>query len=135
MVASPLPAAHNADAEIATYAGAFTGVAEEARRGAQMCQRLQDSAMHLLDNYAGPDRARLISEFQHLDAVTQMLEALAQFSGKAAVQARARAPIDFAAAVAGIGLADMAYRLRLACFEQLEDDWRLDGESGDLDMF
>jgi hypothetical protein len=128
MAAKPLASA-------VSYAGAFTGVAEEARRAADLCNRLQDSAMHLLDNYAGPDRARLMSELQHLDAVTQTLAALADFSRAAAVQARTQNQIDFAHAVSNIGLADMAYRLRIACFEETEDDWRLEGESGDVDMF
>lgn len=130
--------AHNAAAdlaELASYAGAFAGVAEEARRGAEMCVRLQDSAMHLLDNYAGPDRARLMGELQHLDAVTQMLTALSGFAHAAAANARAKEPVDFAAATAHIGLADMAYRLKIACFEQVEDDWRLDAESGEMDLF
>ncbi len=35
--------------------------------------------MHLLDNYAGPDRVRLMGELQHLDAVTRTLAALADF--------------------------------------------------------
>lgn len=122
-------------ASAVSYAGAFTGVAEEARRAADLCNRLQDSAMHLLDNYAGPDRARLMSELQHLDAVTQTLAALADFSRAAAVQARTQNQIDFANAVSSIGLADMAYRLRIACFEETEDDWRLEGGSGDVDMF
>ncbi len=89
----------------------------------------------LVDNYAGPDRARLIGELQHLDAVTQMLSALSGFAASAGAQARAGAPVDFAAAVANIGLSDMAYRLRLACFEHLEDDWRLEDDAGEVDMF
>ncbi|MEJ0058813.1 MAG: hypothetical protein WDM79_04145 [Terricaulis sp.] len=88
-----------------------------------------------MDNYAGPDRARLIGELQHLDAVTQMLSALSGFAASAGAQARAGAPVDFAAAVANIGLSDMAYRLRLACFEHLEDDWRLEDDAGEVDMF
>ncbi|MEJ0058812.1 MAG: hypothetical protein WDM79_04140 [Terricaulis sp.] len=49
MAAAPRAAATampTATAELASYAGAFAGVAEEARRGADMCQRLQDSALH-----------------------------------------------------------------------------------------
>jgi len=128
---APAPASQAAP----TYAGAFSGVAEEARRAAELCNRLQDSAMHLLNNYSGPDRARLMGELQHLDAVTQALAALWQFSSAAAAQARAEQPIDFNAAVEGIGLSDMAYRLRLACFEESEDDWTLETDNGDLDMF
>lgn len=134
-MAAPSPPAANDLAEMASYAGAFSGVAEEARRGAEMCQRLQESALHLLDNYVGPDRARLIGELQHLDAVTQMLTALSSFAHSAASQARAREPVDFAAATAGIGLADVAYRLRIASYEQVEDDWRLDSEAGEIDLF
>lgn len=127
--------AHFSDATAPTYAGAFTGVAEEARRAGELCARLQDSAMHLLDHYAGPERARLMGEMQHLDAVTQALEALTHFANAAAAQARAQRPMDFAAAVEGIGLSDMAYRLRLACFEESDDDWNLETNYGDLDIF
>lgn len=55
---------------VASYAGAFAGIGEEARRAADLCNRLQESALHLLDNYSGPDRTRLMAELQHLDAVT-----------------------------------------------------------------
>jgi len=124
-----------AKAPIPSYAGAFVGVAEEARRAAELCHRLQESAMHLLDSYSGPDRARLMGELQHLDAVTQVLDALSTFTHSAAEQARADQPMDFTQAVRGIGLSDMAYRLRLAYFENFEEEWRLDAESGEIDMF
>lgn len=119
----------------ASYAGAFTGIGEEARRAADLCNRLQESALHLLDNYSGPDRARLIGELQHLDAVTQVLSALEQFSSSAAAQSRAGEALDSHTAIAQIGLADVAYRLRLACYEEQGDDWRLDVGDGEADMF
>lgn len=121
--------------DIISYAGAFAGICEEARRAADMCNRVQESAMHLLDNYTGPDRARLIGELQHLDAITQVLSALEQFSSAAARQSRAGEGLDGDNAVTQIGLADVAYRLRLACYEEQGEDWRLDNGAGDPDMF
>jgi hypothetical protein len=129
--ASPKPVA----APVASYAGAFAGIGEEARRAADLCNRLQESALHLLDNYTGPDRTRLMAELQHLDAVTQVLSSLEQFSSSAARQSRAGGKLDGDEAVLEIGLADVAYRLRLACYEEQGDDWRLEHGADETDIF
>lgn len=126
--------------EEADYAGVLAGVAQEAMRAAELCHRLQESALHLLDNYSGPDRARLMSELQHLDAVTQMLTGLANFSSATSEQARAEAPLDLVAALAHVQLSDMAMRLRLACRQEHHDDWgpragHARGGPGEVDLF
>ncbi len=122
-MSGPLLALSAAPEEEADYAGVLAGVAQEAMRAAELCHRLQESALHLLDNYSGPDRARLMSELQHLDAVTQMLTGLANFSSATSEQARAEAPLDLVAALAHVTLSDMAKRLRYACRQETHDDW------------